>query len=247
MSFENKLAVITGAGQGIGEGYAKELATRGAKVVVADLNAQQGERVVSEIRAAGGEAMFVAVDVSSPDSAQALADRLRETHGEVHYLVNNAAMFASLDFNPLMSVDLGYLDKVIGVNMLGAVVMTRALVPLMRSGAAIVNQSSTAAWMHTDYYSFTKLAVNSITCVLARELGPQGIRVNGIAPGPTDTQALRDKVPDEYIQGMLAQMPLGRLGQPADIAKALAFLLSDDSSWITGVTLNVDGGSMMRT
>jgi 3-oxoacyl-[acyl-carrier protein] reductase len=247
MSFEGKVAVITGAGQGIGEAYAKELAARGSKVIVADLNEPQGKRVAGEIQARGGTALFVPVDVSSEASAQGLAKRVQETFGELHYLVNNAAMFGTLDFHPLLTVDMAYLNKVIGVNMLGAVVMTRALVPHMKSGAAIVNQSSTAAWMHVDYYSFTKLATNSITCVLARELGPKGIRVNGIAPGPTDTAALRAKVPEEYIKGMIAQMPLGRLGQPVDMAKALAFLLSEDASWITGVTLNVDGGSLMRT
>jgi len=246
MSFKDKIAVITGAGQGIGEGYAKDLAQRGCKVVVADINAAQGERVAAEINKAGGTAMFVPVDVSSEASAAALVKQVVERWGAIHYLVNNAAMFGNLDFNPLMTVDLAYLQKVIGVNMLGAVVMTRAVVPHMPKGGAIVNQSSTAAWMHYDYYSFTKLALNGITCVLARELGPRGIRINAIAPGPTDTQALRAKVPEEYLQGMIAQMPLGRLGTPEDLGKALAYLLSDDASWVTGIIMNVDGGSLLR-
>lgn len=246
MSFKDKVVVVTGAGQGIGEGYAKSLAELGARVVVADINEEQGKRTVAEIKKANGVAMFVPVDVSSESSAQALARQVIDSFGAVHYLVNNAAMFGTIDFNPLMTVDLGYLNKVISVNMLGAVVMTRALAPHMQSGAAIVNQSSTAAWMHLDYYCFTKLGLNSITCALARELGPRGIRVNAIAPGPTDTAALRAKVPEEYIKGLLAQTPLSRLGTPEDMSKALRFLLSDDASWITGMILNVDGGSMMR-
>ena len=246
MNWAGKVAVVTGAGQGIGESYAKGLAQAGCSVVVADINAAQGSRVATEIQAAGGQALFVAVDVSSEASAQQLAQQTKDRFGHVDYLVNNAALFGTLEFTPLMSVDLGYLNKVVGVNMLGAIIMARALVPLMGSGGVIVNQSSTAAWMSYDYYSFTKLAINGITCVLARELGPRGIRVNAIAPGPTDTQALRDKVPEEYLKGMVAQMPIARLGQPEDLLKPLLFLLSEDAGWVTGLIMNVDGGQWMR-
>jgi 3-oxoacyl-[acyl-carrier protein] reductase len=246
MNFKDKVVIVTGAGQGIGEGYARGLARLGCAVVVADINEQQGQRVAGEIVQAGGKALFAAVDVSREASAKALAEQAVAHFGGIDYLVNNAALFGALEFNPLMTVDLGYLNKVIAVNMLGAVVMTRAVVPHMKTGAAIVNQSSTAAWMNIDYYSITKLALNGISCVLARELGPRGIRVNAIAPGPTDTQALRDKVPQQYLDMMVAQMPIGRLGTPDDLLKALSFLLSDDAGWVTGLVMNVDGGQLMR-
>lgn len=246
MSLSGRVAVITGAGQGIGEGYAMHLADRGCHIVVADINADQGRRVAAQLKAGGKKALFVPVDVGEEASANALAKSAMSEFGRIDFLVNNAAIFGTLEFKPLMSVDLAYLRKVVDVNMLGAVIMTRALVPHMKPGSAIVNQSSTAAWMHIDYYSFTKLALNAITCVLARELGPKGIRVNAIAPGPTDTQALRDKVDPAYITGMVAAMPIQRLGSPTDLAKALAFLLSEEASWITGHVMNVDGGHMMR-
>lgn len=246
MSLKGKVAVVTGGGNGIGEGYAIGLADRGCKVVVAEINADHGQRVADAINAGGGEALFVKVDVSSEASAQSLAQQVVAQWGRIDYLVNNAALFGDIEFNSLMAVDLAYLNKVININMLGALVMARATVPHMPSGSAIVNQTSTAAWMHTDYYSLTKLGLNGITTILARELGPKGIRVNAIAPGPTDTAALRSKVPDDYIQGMVSQMPISRLGTPQDLLKAVAFLLSDEAEWITGHIMNVDGGQLLR-
>lgn len=246
MGLAGKVIVVTGAARGIGAGYARGLAALGCRTVVADLNAAQGEEVVADIRAAGGEATFETVDVASESSAQRLAAAVQARYGRIDGLVNNAALFGALEFTPLLSVELAYLNKVVAVNMLGALIMARACVPYMGAGTAIVNQSSTAAWMHYDYYSFTKLGVNGITCVLARELGPKGIRVNALAPGPTDTEALRAKVPGDYIRSMVAQMPIARLGTPEDLLKALVFLLSEDAGWITGLVMNVDGGQWMR-
>lgn len=246
MSLQDKVVVVTGAGKGIGEGYARGLADRGCKVVVAEIDADNGQRVADAINKSGGSALFIRTDVSSEQSAQALAEQVMGQWGRIDFLVNNAALFGDIEFNSLLAVDLDYLNKVISINMLGALVMTRAVVPHMQSGGAIINQTSTAAWMNTDYYSLTKLGLNGITTVLARELGPRGIRVNAIAPGPTDTEALRSKVSAEFIAGMVSQMPLSRLGTPDDLLKAVAFLLSDDASWITGHIMNVDGGQLMR-
>jgi NAD(P)-dependent dehydrogenase (short-subunit alcohol dehydrogenase family) len=134
------------------------------------------------------------------------------------------------------------------VNMNGCLLATRAVVASMteRGGGAIVNQSSTAAWMGVGFYGIAKLAMHGLTHSLARELGSRNIRINAIAPGPTDTEATRRQVHASIIEGIVSQMPLRRMGEPADMLGALKFLLSDDARWITGHILNVDGGQVMR-
>jgi len=244
-NFEGKVVVITGAGGGIGEGYAKIFAGKGMKVVVAEINAEQGQRVADEINASGGKAVFVKTDVSDEESCKAAAAKAIETFGAIDYLVNNAAIFGGMEIKGYLDVDMNYLNKFMAVNMHGALLMTRAVVPLMKKGSAIVNQSSTAAWMNMGFYGVAKLALNGITTSLANELGWRKIRINAIAPGPTDTQALRGTVGD-YADELVKTMPIKRLGKPEDMANAVLFLLSDESSWITGHILNVDGGQFMR-
>lgn len=248
MRFPDKVAIVTGAGQGIGEAYAKALAAEGASVVVADVNEAQGRRVAAAIAETGGTARFVHVDVAAPDSTRAMADATLEAYGAIDYLVNNAAIYAGMQIAPLIAVDWDYYKRFMDVNMHGALLCVRACYEAMgkRPGAAIVNQSSTAAWMAIGFYGIAKLALNGITQSLARELGPWGIRVNAIAPGPTDTEATRSIVPAPYLKQMLAQMPLARVGTPEDLVGTLFFLLSDEAAWMTGQVLNVDGGQIMR-
>jgi len=145
-------------------------------------------------------------------------------------------------------VDWDYYKRFMDVNMHGALLCARACFESMvaRGGGAIVNQSSTAAWMAVGYYGIAKLALNGITQSLARDLGAFNIRVNAIAPGPTDTEATRLIVPDVILKQLLAQMPLRRMGIPADLVGTCLFLLSDASAWITGQVINVDGGQIMR-
>jgi len=248
MQFKDKVAIVTGAGQGIGEAYAKALATEGARVVVAEINETQGARVAAEIVAAGGEARFVRVDVASPESTRAMAAATVDAFGGIDFLVNNAAIYHGMEVAPLIAVDWDYYKRFMDVNMHGALLCARACFESMvaRGGGAIVNQSSTAAWMAVGYYGIAKLALNGITQSLARDLGAFNIRVNAIAPGPTDTEATRMIVPDVILKQLLAQMPLRRMGTPADLVGTCLFLLSDASAWMTGQVINVDGGQIMR-
>ncbi len=242
MRFQDKVAIVTGAGQGIGEGYAKALAAEGARVVVAEINAEQGERVAKEIDGA----LFVKVDVSDPESAQAMAAAAVAEFGRIDYLVNNAAIFHSMRRDGLTTVPLDYLNRFIQVNLMGALYCTRAVIPHMPDGGAIVNQSSTAAWMASGYYGLAKAGINHLTASLAAELGGRGIRVNGIAPGPTDTEATHSIVPAEFRESMIRGLALKRMGTPQDMASVVLFLLSEDAGWLTGQVISVDGGQLVR-
>ena len=247
MDFSGKTIIVTGAGGGIGEGYAKACAGKGMNVAIAELNAEGGERVAKEINDAGGSAIFVQTDVGDEASANSCADTVVEKFGGIDYLINNAAIFGDMKIEGYLNVDLDYLEKFMRINAHGCVIMTRAVVEPMTAcgGGAIVNQSSTAAWMSTGFYGVAKLAVNGITQSLANELGWRKIRINAIAPGPTDTAAL-EKMAGDYAREMVKSMPIKRLGTPEDMAHAALFLLSDEASWITGHILNVDGGQFMR-
>jgi 3-oxoacyl-[acyl-carrier protein] reductase len=243
-----KVAIVTGAGGGIGEAYAKGLAGQGARVVVAEIDRERGTRVAGEIGKSGGEAIALAVDIASPESTGAMAEQTVARFGGIDFLVNNAAIFGGMQPAPLCEVDWDYYTRFMSVNANGALLCARACVPHMkaRGGGSIVNQSSTAAWMSAGFYGLAKLAINGLTGCLARELGPSNIRVNAIAPGPTDTGALHSVVPDAFIEPMVAQLALARIGTPADHVPTLLFLLSDAASWITGQVVNVDGGQIMR-
>ena len=246
--FDDKVAVVTGSGGGIGQAYAEALAREGAAVVVADINLEGAERVAGGIAAEGGRAIAVPVDVSDPESAATMADRTNAEFGGIDFLVNNAAIFGGMKLDMLLTVDWHYYKWFMSVNLDGALVCTRAVYKNMaaRGGGAIVNQSSTAAWLYANYYGLAKVGVNGLTQQLSRELGWQNIRINAIAPGPIDTEANRTTTPAAMVEDIVKRIPLSRMGKPEDLVGMCLFLLSDQAKWITGQIFNVDGGQIIR-
>jgi 3-oxoacyl-[acyl-carrier protein] reductase len=247
--FDGKVSIVTGSGGGIGEAYARALAAEGASVVVADIDVEGADRVAKDIVADGGTALAVEVDVSDESSTTAMAAAAIDAFGGVDHLVNNAAIFGGMRLDFLFSVDWEYFQRFMAVNMYGALLCTRAVWESMaaRGGGAVVNQSSTAAWLYSGFYGLAKVGVNGITQQLAHELGGSNIRVNAIAPGPTDTEAARSTVPPNMLDEIVGGLPLKRMGTPADLVPMVLFLLSDDAAWVTGQIFNVDGGQIIRS
>ena len=244
--FTGRTAIVTGAAQGIGAAYATALAGEGANVVVADLNVAAGKATADRI---GGNAVFCEVDVADVDSAKALARFTLGEFGAIHHLVNNAAIYGEMKLDLLVTVPWDYYKKFMGVNLDGALNVTRAVwKPMLKNGGgSIVNQSSTAAWLYSGFYGLAKVGINGLTQQLARELGGSKIRVNAIAPGPIDTEATRTVTPGNMVADMVKTLPLGRIGTPDDLIGACLYLLSDEASWVTGQILNVDGGQIFRS
>ncbi|NKY49462.1 SDR family oxidoreductase [Nocardia vermiculata] len=246
--FTDRVAIVTGAAQGIGAEYAQALAAEGATVVVADLNEDKGKQVAEQITGSGGTAVFHPVDVSDPESATTLADFTNTEFGKIDHLVNNAAIYGGMKLDLLLTVPWDYYKKFMSVNLDGALNVTRAVWPHMSAakGGSIVNQSSTAAWVYSNFYGLAKAGVNSLTQQLAVELGGSNIRINAIAPGPINTEATQTVTPGTIVDDMVNRLPLKRIGTPQDLVGACLYLLSDDAAWVTGHILNVDGGQIIR-
>jgi 3-oxoacyl-[acyl-carrier protein] reductase len=240
-----KVAVVTGASKGIGAAIAKALAAEGASVVVNYASSQAGaDAVVAAITQAGGNAIAVRGDVSKAADAQGIIDSAIETYGRLDVLVNNSGVY---EFSPLEEISEEHFHRHFNVNVLGLLLTTQAASKHLGEGASIINIGSVVSRITppgSAVYTGTKGAVDAITGVLARELGPRKIRVNTINPGMVETEGTKDAgfVGSDIETALVAQTPLGRIGQPQDIARVAVFLASDDAGWLTGEQLLTGGG-----
>jgi 3-oxoacyl-[acyl-carrier protein] reductase len=240
-----KVAVVTGASKGIGAAIAKSLAAAGASVVVNYASSKAGANsVVAAILAAGGEAVAVGGDVSKSADAQRIIDAAITTYGRLDILVNNSGVY---EFSPIEAVTEEQFHRIFNVNVLGLLLTTQAAVKHLGEGASIINVGSVVSRVtpaDSSVYTGTKGAVDAITGVLARELGPRKIRVNALNPGMVETEGTHSAgfMGSDFEKGVVAQTPLGRVGQPGDIAAIAVFLASEDSAWLTGERILAGGG-----
>ena len=249
----NRVAMVTGAAQGIGKGIATALAAEGFKVAVADLNLTAAEQTAKEITAAGGIATAVEIDVTRTAAVESAVKAIEAALGPVEVVVNNAGWD---DFMPFLKTSEDFWDKILDINFKGALRVIHAVVPGMveRGFGRVINIGSDAGRVGSSLesvYSGAKGGIIAFTKTLAREVATKGVTANTVCPGPTDTPALRKfadssgEDADKVIGGMTRSVPMKRLAQPSDIAAAVAFFASDAAEYITGQTLSVSGGLTM--
>ena len=240
-----KVAIVTGASKGIGAAIAKSLAAEGASVIVNYASSKAGADVVVEaITSAGGKAVAVKGDVSQAADAQGLADAAIKHYGRIDILVNNSGVY---EFAPLEEINEAHYHKQFNVNVLGLLLTTQAAAKHMTDGGSVINIGSLVSRLvppGSAVYTATKGAVDAITGVLAQELGPRNIRVNALNPGMVDTEGARSAgfIGSDFNTHAVSQTPLGRTGQPDDIASIAVFLASSDSFWLSGEKLFAGGG-----
>ena len=241
----DKVAVVTGASKGIGAGIAKALAAEGASVIVNYASSKAGaENVVVAITKSGGKAVAVGGDVSKAADAQGIIDAAIKNYGRLDILVNNSGVY---EFAPLEAITEDHFHRHFNINVLGLLLTTQAAVKHLGEGGSIINIGSVASRItppNSSVYTGTKAAVDAITGVLARELGPKKIGVNSLNPGVVETEGTHSAgiIGSDFETGAIAQTPLGRIAKPGDIASIAVFLASEDSAWLTGEVILAGGG-----
>ena len=244
-SLHDKVALVTGASKGIGAGIARALARAGASVVVNYASSKSGaDKVIDAIAKAGGKAIAEKGDVAHTAEVKKLIDTALKHYGRLDIVVNNSGVF---EMKPIEEITDEHFHRQFNINVLGLLHVTQAAVPHLQDGASVINVSSVVSRLTppgSAVYTGTKGAIDAITGVLARELAPRGIRVNAVNPGLVETEGTHSAgmIGTDWEKGLVAQTPLGRTGQPADIADVVVFLASDASRWMTGETLTVSGG-----
>lgn len=246
-----KVVVVTGAAQGIGAGYARRLVEEGATVYFADRNVDGVRNAVDSAPAGPGKAVVAELDVTSADSCQQLAATIQRDHGRLDGLLNNAAIFSTITMKPFWEITEQEWDALMAVNLKGPWLLTSTLLPLLRNSpsASVVNIGSDAVLMGRPnylHYVASKGGVHGMTFSMSRELGGFNIRVNTLSPGPVYTEVHRETVSPQQREAMLAAQSLHRTAAPEDMTALAAFLLSDESTYITGQTYSVNGGLVHR-
>lgn len=246
MRLKDKVAIITGSANGIGKAAVEVFVNEGAKVVIADFAKEQGEQLESELLAQNHDVLFVQLNVASKDSVQAMVDTVLSKYGKIDILINNAGITKDAMLVKMTEEDF---DRVLDVNLKGVFNCTQTVVPHMvaQGYGKIINTSSVSGVygnVGQTNYAATKAAVVGMTKTWAKELGRKGLNVNAVAPGFTRT-SMTEKMPDKVLNYMESIVSLQRLGDPKDIANAYLFLASDESSYVNGHVLHVDGGIMM--
>lgn len=246
MSFANKVALVTGAASGIGLATVTELAAQGATVLLADINETAGEAAAAGLRATGGKATFVRLDVTDKASVAQLRDRVLGEFGRLDVLANVAGWG---HIQPFVENDDAFIAKVMALNLLGPIELIRAVLPSMieRKSGRIVNVASDAGRVGSlgeSVYSAAKGGLIALSKSLAREGARYGITVNSVCPGPTETPLLRSE-PEKFLDAFLKVIPMRRFGKPEEVAEAIVFLASDRAGYITGQVLSVNGGITM--
>ncbi|MCE4071499.1 MULTISPECIES: SDR family NAD(P)-dependent oxidoreductase [Pseudomonas] len=249
MSFDNKVAIVTGGAQGMGREYVRLLAEQGARVGIADINLEIAQKAVEEL-GFKDQLLAVRTDVSDPASCEACVKAVHERFGGLDYLVNNAGLLSAAAFPSLIDIPIEKYRQITEVMLNGQLWMARAVVPALRKrgGGAILNVSSIGAYQATGVYSLTKLGVNGLTINLSRELAKDNIRVNAVAPGTVATEGMQPlmSVDDMAKWGQALGRPTDRVATPDMIARVGVFLLSDAASYVRGQIVAVDDGQQIR-